>query len=158
MKCPYCGQEGAVVEEYTVFGPEDVPNVTIYCNKCRKETIQPSANPFFVKQWNDNLNKNKSRETWFKQAIEENKEHWKDTAKRIVSRTLEEDKKEDKILKVSYKGMTGTLRKLERFSSPLLNGDCYTLEISDENDGHKHVFENVVVSEIKFIGATVTME
>lgn len=64
-------------------------------------------------------------------------------------------------MKASYKGVTGTLVKLERtlnqYDRPYGSKCDYALEISDETDGHRHVFENVDVSEIKFIGAAVTM-
>lgn len=70
-------------------------------------------------------------------------------------------------MKVSYKGVTGALIKLERghvayhtlcFDAKIENpATRYTLEIEVETDGHKHVFENVDVSEIKFIGAVVTI-
>lgn len=69
-----------------------------------------------------------------------------------------------KPMKVSYKGATGELLKLELSRKEDVNtfpgvktAREYALEIADEADGHKHVFENADVSEIKFIGATVTL-
>lgn len=73
-------------------------------------------------------------------------------------------KTEEPTMKVSYKGVTGELLKLELSRKEDVNTFPgvktvreYTLEIADETDGHKHIFENVDVSEIKFIGATVTI-
>lgn len=73
-------------------------------------------------------------------------------------------KQEEPTMKVSYKGVTGELLKLELSRKEDVNTFPgvkkvreYTLEIIDETDGHKHVFKNVDVSEIKFVGATVNL-
>lgn len=77
-------------------------------------------------------------------------------------------------MKVSYKGVTGELLKLEReekMRSDVTISICasfstrsetpphytYRLEIEDGSDGHKHSFENVDISKVKFVGVTVTI-
>lgn len=64
-------------------------------------------------------------------------------------------------MKVSYKGVTGKLLKMElekhKLLDPVYEKEFYTLLIEDESDGHKHVFENVDLSDVKFIGATVML-
>lgn len=82
-----------------------------------------------------------------------------DKAVKYAKRSTAEKRieKEEPKMKVSYKGVTGKLKKLEYAYNTYMNKDEYILEISDEADGHKHVFESVDVSEIKFIGATVTL-
>lgn len=69
--------------------------------------------------------------------------------------------KDDPTVKVSYKGVTGTLKKLERTLTiehgPCIKKESYALEILDEADGHLHTFESVDLGGVKFIGAVVTL-
>lgn len=77
-------------------------------------------------------------------------------------------------MRVSYKGVTGELLKLEKqpkcndgitlninFSSTetiYQETKRYTIIIADEKDRHRHIFENVDISEVKFTGASVSFQ
>lgn len=78
----------------------------------------------------------------------------------IANKSLKKDtnkRYEEPIIKVAYKGVIGKLKKLEHGYNPYVDRDGYVLEIVDAEDGHKHVFENVDLSEVKFIGVEVTL-
>lgn len=111
---------------------------------------------------------------WFDNAKENYADKWRSAAKQVIENQLAAfetiyelpDKKEEPKLKVSYKGVTGELLKLERNQPKgklIVDGVdyasavehlTYTLEIYD---GHKHVFDNVDLHDVQFVGATVTL-
>lgn len=116
---------------------------------------------------------------WFEEARKKYEPKWKKALADMMRADLlynGEAKKESKAMKVSYKGVTGELLKLETNPDWMGGGfvrlneaigktedhthalrRSYSLVISDAEDGHKHSFENVDISDVKFIGATVTM-
>lgn len=72
--------------------------------------------------------------------------------------------KEENKVKVTYKGVTGELLKLERVSVEVVGlfpetrrVQKFNLEIEDAKDGHKHCFEKIDPSDIEFVGATVKL-
>lgn len=135
MRCPKCGADGAVIQSVMLFGTDEYGEITVYCNKCHGETE--------VSEFDLSIKETRVRggHKEYRMGIQN------------------EGRRTD--MKVSYKGVTGSLVKIERVVQKATNPYCemsaYALEISDETDGHKHVFENVDVSEIKFIGAAVTL-
>lgn len=66
-----------------------------------------------------------------------------------------ENKKESIGMRVSYKNVIGELIKLERYLDMVSHSPKYMLEIRDKEDGHKHVFENVDIADVRFVGASV---
>lgn len=110
------------------------------------------------------------RGAWVDFTIDANSDGWREfinktieyaTSKFVASARRDilnnsEKRKDNGMMKVSYKGVCGELLKLECKEHVLIEGREYHIEIRDSKNGSRVCFDNVDMSEVIFEGAHVT--
>lgn len=109
---------------------------------------------------------------WFEEAQKQCAEKWKREVREILQHEMENIKnKEENTMKLSYKGVTGELLKLEcpglKLERPEMKGEIhscclgpaayfYNLEIWDSVKRCTISFPGVSLKDVKFLGGEVT--